>query len=62
MTLDLFYLTPSEQNDKAKELYSKNIFSVIRQLMYSKDNTKLALDFVIFINGLPIITCELKTD
>lgn len=60
VTLDLFYLTPSEQNDKAKELYSKNIFSVTRQLMYSKDNTKLALDFVIFINGLPIITFELK--
>jgi type I restriction enzyme R subunit len=28
--------------------------------MYSKDNTKLALDFAIFINGLPVITCELK--
>lgn len=28
--------------------------------MYSKDNTKLALDFCIFINGLPVITCELK--
>jgi type I restriction enzyme, R subunit len=60
VTLDLFYLTPSEQNQKAKELYEKNIFSVTRQLMYSRDNTKLALDFVLFINGLPIITCELK--
>ncbi|WP_368993558.1 type I restriction endonuclease subunit R [Caldifermentibacillus hisashii] len=60
VTLDLFYLTPSDENEKAKELYNKNIFSVTRQLMYSRDNTKLALDFVIFINGLPIITCELK--
>ncbi|MCM3569847.1 type I restriction endonuclease subunit R [Neobacillus mesonae] len=60
VTLDLFYLTPSQQNAKAKELYSKNIFSVTRQLMFSRDNTKLALDFAIFINGLPIITCELK--
>lgn len=60
VTLDLFYLTPSEENEKAKELYSKNIFSVTRQLKYSKDNTNLALDFVVFINGLPIITCELK--
>jgi len=41
-------------------LYEQNIFSVTRQLMYSKDNTKLALDFAIFLNGLPIITCELK--
>lgn len=60
VTLDLFYITPSEQNPKAKELYGKNIFSVTRQLMYSRDNTRLALDFAIFINGLPIITCELK--
>ncbi|MBU8908972.1 type I restriction endonuclease subunit R [Desertibacillus haloalkaliphilus] len=60
VTLDLFYLTPSEANKKAKELYNKNIFSVTRQLNYSKDNSKLALDFAIFINGLPIITCELK--
>lgn len=60
VTLDVFYITPSEQNAKAKELYNKNIFSVTRQLMYSTDNTKLALDFAIFINGLPVITCELK--
>lgn len=60
VSLDLFYLTPSQENVTAKELYNKNIFSVTRQLMYSRDNTKLALDFVIFINGLPIITFELK--
>lgn len=58
--LIMFYMTPSEQNQKAKEQFDQNIFSVTRQLMYSKDNTKLALDFVIFINGLPVITCELK--
>lgn len=58
--LIMFYITPSEKNIKAKEMFEKNIFSVTRQLMYSKDNTKLALDFVIFINGLPVITCELK--
>ena len=28
--------------------------------MYSRDNSRLALDFAILINGLPIITCELK--
>ncbi|MFG6497290.1 type I restriction endonuclease subunit R [Fictibacillus sp. UD] len=60
VTLDLFYLTPSQKNTNAKELYNKNIFSVTRQLMYSRDNARLALDMVIFINGLPIITCELK--
>ncbi len=60
VTLDMFYLTPSEHNPAARALYEKNIFSVTRQLQYSKDNTKLALDFALFINGLPIITCELK--
>jgi len=59
-SLVMFYMTPSEKNTVAKELFEKNIFSVTRQLMYSKDNTKLALDFCIFINGLPVITCELK--
>ncbi|MGV8907207.1 MAG: type I restriction endonuclease subunit R [Acetobacterium sp.] len=58
--LIMFYMTPSKKNTKAKELFEKNIFSVTRQLMYSKDNSHLALDLGIFINGLPIMTCELK--
>lgn len=58
--LIMFYMTPSQQNEKAKEMFDKDIFSVTRQLMYSKENVKLALDFAIFINGLPVITCELK--
>jgi len=56
----MFYMTPSEKNPKAKELFDKNIFSVTRQLQYSSDNTKLALDLCVFINGLPVMTCELK--
>lgn len=58
--IDLFYGTPSEGNTKAQELYRANIFSVTRQLHYSKDETKLSLDMVIFINGLPVATFELK--
>ena len=34
--------------------------SVTRQLRYSKDETQLALDLTLFINGLPIATFELK--
>nr|WP_274528726.1 DEAD/DEAH box helicase family protein [Paenibacillus piscarius] len=41
-------------------MFEQNIFSVTRQLMYSRNITTLALDFCIFINGLPVITCELK--
>ena len=58
--LILFYLTPTENNTKAKEMFDKNIFSVTRQLRYSIDAGKLALDMCIFINGLPVITFELK--
>lgn len=58
--LIMFYLTPTENNEKAREMFQKNIFSVIRQLRYSQDAGKLALDLCLFINGLPIITFELK--
>ena len=58
--LIMFYLTPTENNAKAKEMFTKNIFSVTRQLRYSQDAGKLALDMCVFINGLPVITFELK--
>ncbi len=58
--VDLFYGTPSPGNDKAAERFAANIFSVTRQLRYSKDETKLALDLCLFINGLPVATFELK--
>lgn len=57
---DLFYQTPSEKNETAKERFGKNIFSVTRQLQFSADQTRLALDICLFINGLPVITFELK--
>lgn len=56
----LFYLTPSENNITAQEHFEQNIFSITRQLRYSADATKLALDLCVFINGLPVITFELK--
>jgi len=59
-SVDLFYGTPSPENAKAVELFAANIFSVTRQLHYSKDETQLALDLVLFINGLPVATFELK--
>src|SRR5229473_6448518 len=56
----LFYGTPSPDNKKAVEQHAANIFSVTRQLRYSKDETQLALDLGLFINGLPVATFELK--
>ena len=58
--LIMFYLTPTENNTKAKEMFEKNIFNVTRQLQYSMGATRLALDICLFINGLPVITFELK--
>jgi type I restriction enzyme, R subunit len=60
VTVDLFYGTPSPGNEKAKQLYNENIFSVTRQARYSQDETQHALDLVLFINGLPVATFELK--
>ena len=58
--VQLFYGTPSPGNAKAAEQYAANLFSITRQLRYSKDKTQLALDLCLFINGLPIATFELK--
>ncbi|MHB8788317.1 MAG: type I restriction endonuclease subunit R [Desulfobulbaceae bacterium] len=58
--LDLFYGTPSPGNAKAALRYATNRFSVTRQLRYSRDETQLALDLALFINGLPVATFELK--
>lgn len=60
LTFDLFYGTPSPGNSKAATLHAENCFSVTRQLRYSMDETRNALDLCLFINGLPIATFELK--
>lgn len=58
--VDLFYGTPSPGNVKAEKLHAQNRFSITRQLAYSMDETRRALDLGLFINGLPIATFELK--
>ena len=58
--LELFYGTPSTDNEAAQRLFDENRFTVSRQLRYSRDQTQLALDIGLFINGLPVITFELK--
>lgn len=58
--LNLFYSTPSKGNPLAIERNAQNRFSVTRQLRYSRDETQLALDLGLFINGLPVFTFELK--
>ena len=58
--IDLFYGTPSPGNDRAAEFFARNRFTVTRQLAYSRDQTRRALDLCLFVNGLPVATFELK--
>ena len=60
LSFDLFYGTPSPENHKAVERHGRNRFSITRQLAYSREETKRALDLCAFINGLPVMTFELK--
>lgn len=59
-TVDLFYRQPSSNyNKKDLKKYQSNIFSVTEELVYSNENAN-RLDLTIFLNGIPVITCELK--
>lgn len=58
--LVMFCQTPSAKNAAAQEKFSKNIWSVARQVHYSAKDTALSVDIVVFVNGLPIMTFELK--
>lgn len=58
---DLFYVAPlANSGESVRENFEKNQFSVTRQLAYSIDNPGQEIDMVIFINGIPISTLELK--
>jgi type I restriction enzyme R subunit len=59
-TIDLFYHQPSSNlNPKDTERYKANIFSVTQELKYTSKNEN-RLDLTTFLNGIPIITMELK--
>ena len=59
--LTLFYPKPSAaDSEQAKKNYSSNQFSLTRQQTFSLQNPGLELDMVLYVNGLPIFTFELK--
>lgn len=59
-SFDLVYFQPkSSMNQDHQVLYNKNRFGVVRQLHYSKRNRN-SLDMVVFLNGVPLVTMELK--
>jgi type I restriction enzyme R subunit len=58
--LDLAYFKPSSGlNKETIDLYNKNRISVTRQVHYSSKNEN-SIDMVLFVNGLPVATSELK--
>ena len=57
----LMYPLPlSSSSDVVKDNFNRNLFSVTRQLRYSLSNTGEEIDMVLFVNGIPIATMELK--
>ncbi len=58
--LDLVYFKPSHsKTPEHLEGYLKNRLTIIRQLKYSKKNEN-SIDIVLFVNGIPVVTIELK--
>jgi type I restriction enzyme, R subunit len=57
----MLYPLPLASSGKAtKENFQKNEFSITRQVKYNTENQREEIDMVVFINGLPIATLELK--
>jgi type I restriction enzyme R subunit len=60
--IDLTEAAPEDKrNDTVLKRYAANILRVVPQLEYHPTR-KLAIDLVLFINGIPVATVELKTD
>ena len=49
-------------NQALLQHYAANRLRVVRQVRHSPNNTKDALDLVLFLNGIPVATAELKSD
>lgn len=59
---DLMFFRPSAGlNPEIEKLFRANIFSVMRQVKFSQV-TEQSVDMVIFVNGIPIFTAELKNE
>ncbi|KQS17537.1 hypothetical protein ASG05_08740 [Frigoribacterium sp. Leaf186] len=50
------------QNPETIDAYAKMRVRVVRQVHYSVKQPNKALDLVLFVNGIPVATVELKTD
>ncbi len=59
--LDLLYRLPyNDLNPEVNAKFESNLFSVTRQVHYSVADPLKSVDMVLFINGLALVTLELK--
>lgn len=59
--LNLMYPAPlASSSGRVKRQFAANIFSSTRQVRYSLSNPLEEIDLVLFVNGLPVATLELK--
>lgn len=56
----LYQLPMASSSQAVKDNFEKNEFSVTRQVRYNTENQREEMDMVVFVNGLPIATLELK--
>ena len=58
--LRLVYFQPANnKTPEHEEMYKLNRFGIVRQFQYSNRNNN-SIDLAIFINGIPVLTAELK--
>lgn len=55
-----FFAPANRMNPETEALYKANQLSVMRQVHFSTKNPALSIDMVLCINGLPVVTVELK--
>ena len=60
--IKLAQFKPELNNPELQKNYEANILRVVRQVHFSPKNPNKSIDLVFFLNGIPIITMELKTD
>lgn len=56
----VFFKPASGLNPDTLRLYGQNILTVTRQVHFSEKQAKLSVDLLISVNGLPVVTAELK--
>lgn len=59
-TFTMYYPLPDEHNHTAQQQYAANRFVVTKEQHFSTNRPDDRIDIVLFLNGLPIITMELK--